>query len=88
MANVIRLGDPTTHSGKVSSSGAGNVKVGGIPLALVGDQVSCPVKGHVGCVIVSGHPRHRVNGVAVAYEGDKTSCGALLISTIGTFSMR
>jgi uncharacterized Zn-binding protein involved in type VI secretion len=88
MANVIRLGDPTSHGGKVTSSSAGNVKAGGIPMALVGDKVSCPIKGHTGCVITTGNSKHRINGVAVAYEGDKTSCGATLISTTSNFSAR
>lgn len=49
MRNVIRLGDETSHGGKVISSRANHFKVGGIPVACVGDQCSCPMAGHNGC---------------------------------------
>jgi uncharacterized Zn-binding protein involved in type VI secretion len=86
MKNIIRLGDPTTHGGAVTSTGAPHFTVSGKPVALVGDSCSCPVQGHQGCTIVSGNARHTINGKQVAYHGDKTSCGATLISTIATFS--
>lgn len=86
MANVIRLGDPTSHGGKVMESGATYFIVSGKPVALVGDKCMCPMTGHQNCTIVSGNSKHQINGKSVAYDGDKTSCGATLISTIGTFS--
>ena len=86
MKNVIRVGDPTSHGGKVTASSAPHVRVGGKPVALVGDRCMCPLTGHQNCVIVSGNNKHTVNGKAVAYEGDKTSCGASLISTVSTFA--
>lgn len=86
MPNVIRVGDPTSHGGKVVNTSAQHIRVGGKPVALVGDRCICPVTGHQNCVIASGNSSHLVNGKAVAYEGDKTTCGATLISTIGTFA--
>jgi uncharacterized Zn-binding protein involved in type VI secretion len=86
MPNVIRVGDPTSHGGKVIASGVPNFRVGGKPVCVVGDQCECPVKGHQNCSIASGNQRHIVNGKAVAYEGDTTSCGAKLISTVSNFS--
>lgn len=86
MPNVIRVGDPTTHGGKVIKTSVPNVKVSGKPVALIGDRCMCPMTGHQNCVIVSGNSKHTVNGKAVAYHGDKTSCGATLISTIASFS--
>jgi uncharacterized Zn-binding protein involved in type VI secretion len=83
---VIRMGDPTDHGGKVLASGAPQFVVGGIPIALVGDPVSCPRDGHHNCVIVEGEPLHTVGGKAVAYEGHKVSCGASLISTAPNFT--
>lgn len=85
MPNVIRVGDPTSHGGKVISTSASHVRVGGKPVVLLGDKCTCPVTGHQGCTIVSGNEKHTVNGVPVAYEGDKTSCGATLISTVQNF---
>ena len=79
----ILLGDTTTHGGTVvTAEGAGCMTIDGIPVACVGDKVTCPKKGHsVACIIqgASG-PVSTLNGKAIAREGDKTSCGASLIS--------
>lgn len=85
MKNVIRLGDPTSHGGKVISTKATHFKVGGIPVACVGDLCSCPVPGHNGCTITSGSKRHHINGVSPAFDGDMTSCGARLQTTLSNF---
>jgi len=45
MKNVIRLGDATSHGGKVISASAAHFKVHGIPVACVGDTCSCPLPG-------------------------------------------
>lgn len=82
---VIRVGDPTSHGGKVLASGAPQFTVGGIAVALVGDPCSCPKKGHKNCTIVTGDPAHTIDGVPVAYEGCLTSCGASLIATVPNF---
>lgn len=86
MRNVIRLGDPTSHGGKVISTGASHITVDGIAVVLVGDKCMCPVKGHDNCKVASGDASHTVEGTAVAYDGDLTSCGAKLTSTVGNFS--
>lgn len=86
MANVIRLGDPTSHGGKVVSVSATHFTVGGIAVARVGDLCSCPVKGHDNCTIAEGNSQHVIDGIPVAYEGHKTSCGASLIATAQNFS--
>jgi uncharacterized Zn-binding protein involved in type VI secretion len=83
---VIRVGDPTDHGGKVLASSVPQFTVAGIPVAVVGDPVSCPKRGHRNCTIVSGNPVHTIHGKAVAYEGDKVSCGATLIATVPNFS--
>jgi uncharacterized Zn-binding protein involved in type VI secretion len=84
--NVIRLGDATTHGGKVISASASHFKVQGIPVACVGDTCSCPIPGHSGCTIVSGSPHHTINGKNIAFDGDRLSCGAKLISSYDHFS--
>ncbi|MFP5391325.1 MAG: PAAR domain-containing protein [Gammaproteobacteria bacterium] len=86
MPNIVRLGDGTSHGGKVEQVAATHFTVEGIPVARVGDVCSCPVKGHDGCTIVEGNPNHVVGGIAVAYEGHKTSCGATLLSSHVAFS--
>lgn len=81
MRKVIRLGDLTTHGGKVISSSAEHFTVGGKAVACVGDKCSCPLPGHGICTIVEGEARHTISGKQVAYEGHKTSCGAALVPT-------
>ena len=85
MRKVIRLGDSTTHGGKVISARASHFKIGGIPVACVGDICSCPMPGHSGCTIASGSTRHRIKGVPIAFEDDVTSCGAKLIASVQNF---
>lgn len=85
MPNVIRVGDPTSHGGKVVQSSAPHFVVSGIAVALVGDRCSCPIKGHQDCSIATGNSKHLIDGKAVAYGGDKTTCGAILTATVGNF---
>jgi uncharacterized Zn-binding protein involved in type VI secretion len=82
MRNVIRLGDPTSHGGKVESVSAGHITVDGIAVARVGDVCSCPITGHGNCTIAEGDPHHVIDAIADAYDGHKTTCGATLIPTI------
>jgi len=86
MRKVIRLGDATSHGGKVIGSRADHFTVGGIAVACVGDPCTCPIPGHSGCTIASGSPRHRIKGVSIAFEDDVTSCGARLKSSLQNFS--
>ena len=86
MPNIIRLGDSTSHGGKVVKVAAEHYTVGGIPVAGVGDLCSCPIPGHSECTIVEGNPEHTVEGAPIAYEGHKTSCGATLIATQAVFA--
>ncbi len=88
MANVIRLGDPTSHGGKVVECCSKNTKAGSLLVAVVGDKVMCPVKGHENCTIATGNPKHRINGKQVAYDGDTATCGAILQSTRPNFSIK
>lgn len=86
MPNIIRLGDSTSHGGKVVQISATHYTVEGIAVARVGDVCSCPIKGHEKCTIAEGNPHHTVDGIPVAYEGHKTTCGAALIATQTVFS--
>jgi uncharacterized Zn-binding protein involved in type VI secretion len=86
MPSVIRLGDLTSHGGKVVDVAARHYTVDGIPVAGVGDRCSCPIPGHDGCTIAEGNPSHIVEGVQIAYEGHKTSCGASLVPSQAVFT--
>ncbi|WP_296950378.1 PAAR domain-containing protein [uncultured Massilia sp.] len=85
MRNVIRLGDATSHGGKVASVRATHCTADGVPVACVGDACSCPVDGHDGCTIAEGDPGHVIDGIAVAYDGHKTTCGAILMASSRCF---
>ena len=75
---VIRLGDFTSHGGRVIEATA-RMTIDGIPVALWGDHCSCPILGHDNCVICEGEVQAMFDGRPVALEGHKTSCGATLI---------
>jgi uncharacterized Zn-binding protein involved in type VI secretion len=79
MKGIIRLGDPTSHGGVVTSASSRST-VMGKAVARVGDTVSCP--HHRDVVIEQGDATVLVDGIAVAFEGHETSCGAKLISTV------
>jgi uncharacterized Zn-binding protein involved in type VI secretion len=85
MKNVIRLGDATSHGGKVLSASAAHFTVHGIAVACVGDACSCPIPGHSGCKIETGSPYHKLDGKSIAFDGDSLSCGAKLISSFKHF---
>ncbi|SDG29073.1 PAAR domain-containing protein [Duganella sp. OV458] len=77
---VIRLGDQTTHGGKVIS-GQPSLKALGKTVAVEGDLTMCPQCKGTFPIQVASSDRHH-HGKAVAYDGDKAACGARLISSI------
>jgi len=77
---VIRLGDSTSHGGRVVSA-ANDFKALGKPIAVDGDMTVCPqCKGNFPIQVAASDRHH--HGKAVAYDGDKAACGAKLISSI------
>ena len=80
MRPFIALGDRTDHGGVVVGSTMAT-DTHGKRLARVGDQVTCPQKGHGTTVIVTGDLTMIVDGAPVARHGDKCACGATLISS-------
>jgi uncharacterized Zn-binding protein involved in type VI secretion len=82
MRAIIRLGDSTSHGGKVISASS-RMMVDGKPVALLGDACTCPIKGHGSPRIVEGEPTFMVDGKPAAFEGHKTDCGASLIPSTG-----
>lgn len=81
MKGIIRMGDATSHGGKVVAA-SGMALVHGIAVARKGDECVCPLNGHSSCVIAEGDSAVLIAGVPVAFEGHKTSCGATLISSV------
>jgi len=76
----IVLGDQTDHGGVVIEASMVS-DTHGKGIARVGDQVTCPQRGHGTTVIVSGDPTMVIDGKPAARHGDKTACGATLISS-------
>ncbi len=76
----IVLGDQTDHGGVVIESSV-MTDTHGKGIARVGDQVTCPKRGHGTTVIVSGDPTMIIDGKAAARHGDMCACGATLISS-------
>ncbi|CDL84796.1 PAAR domain-containing protein [Xenorhabdus szentirmaii] len=82
MKGIIRIGDQTTHGGKVLE-GSATMKFEGKGVARLGDKVSCPKEGHGPTEIIEGHATFTDNGVPIAFHGHKCSCGCTLISSLG-----
>ncbi|MBF3759013.1 PAAR domain-containing protein, partial [Burkholderia pseudomallei] len=68
MRGVIRIGDSTSHGGRVETGHEGST-VMGRAVACVGDRCTCPMNGHEHCVIVEGDEDVRIEGRAVAFDG-------------------
>ncbi|KVN13152.1 hypothetical protein WT09_18045 [Burkholderia stagnalis] len=81
MRGIIRVGDATSHGGKVVTGSAVS-EVMGRPVARLGDMCVCPISGHQACFIAEGDPQVIVDGKPAAFDGHKTSCGAMLISSV------
>jgi uncharacterized Zn-binding protein involved in type VI secretion len=76
---AIRLGDETTHGGKVKSASTRYV-LHGIAIAQEGDMTHCPkCHGEYPILPTPGAATH--NGKTLAFEGTKTECGAQLIAS-------
>lgn len=79
MPEIIRLGDPTSHGGKVLEGSVTDI-CHGKPIAYIGHKVSCPqCKGTY--PIIEGVQTTTFYGKGVAVAGMKTACGATLIAT-------
>ncbi|MES2741077.1 MAG: PAAR domain-containing protein [Pseudomonadota bacterium] len=75
----IVVGDRTSHGGEVISSSSRR-SIDDIPMARVGDPVSCPRCKRETKILSSRFPQMTDNGVAFAFDQDVTDCGAVLYS--------
>lgn len=76
----VLLGDSTTHGGQVISASSTMI-VNGKKVALMGDQISCPMIGHGINAIVEGSPEWTSDGKAVVVNGCRCTCGCKVISS-------
>lgn len=80
----VLLGDSTTHDGVVISASS-TTFVHGKPVALVGDEVRCPIPGHGVNAIVEGCEDWSENGRALVVDGCRSECGCRMISSATDF---
>ncbi|MEW6759588.1 MAG: PAAR domain-containing protein [Pseudomonadota bacterium] len=79
MPEIIRMGDSTSHGGKVIEGSPSDICMGK-PIAYMGHKVQCPqCKGIF--PIVEGAPTTTFYGKGVALAGMRTACGAVLIAS-------
>lgn len=83
--SIIRLGDLTSHGGRVITASATHT-IGGIGIARMGDMVVCPIPSHGINAIVEGTANYLIGGRMVALQGHRCACGCTLISTLVTGS--
>lgn len=73
---AARMGDLTAHAGSIAS-GSGNVKIGKMQAARVGDLQLCPQplpKPHLGGPITEGSSTVFIGGAPAARKGDACDC--------------
>jgi uncharacterized Zn-binding protein involved in type VI secretion len=74
----ILLGDKTSHGGTVITASS-NMTMDGIPVARIGDLVSCPHCNGNPHHIVQGAGTTTLDGRNLAREGDRVSDGSVLV---------
>lgn len=80
---IVRLGDLTSHGGKVISA-SNTHSISGIGIARIGDMIVCPISGHGMNPIIEGSPTYLIGGRMVALHGHHSACGCTLISSLQT----
>lgn len=80
---IVRLGDLTSHGGKVVTASTTH-SIDGIGIARVGDIITCPLPGHGANTIVEGAPTYLIGERMVALHGHRCACGCTLISSLVT----
>ncbi|MGV8916510.1 MAG: PAAR domain-containing protein [Pseudomonas sp.] len=82
----VLFGDKTTHGGEVISASSTMI-VNNKKVALIGDQVSCPIPGHGVNAIVEGSLEWISDGKPVVVDGCRCACGCQVISSVSDFSI-
>lgn len=82
--NIVLVGDPTTHGGRVMT-GSETDTIDGRAIARMGDLVDCPLHG-VG-PIIEGDTHTLLEGRPMALEGHRAECGCRLLAGHGNGSV-
>ncbi|WP_409310949.1 PAAR domain-containing protein [Pectobacterium sp. B1J-3] len=78
---IVRLGDKLSSGGSVISASSTMI-LEGKKAVLVGDAVSCPIKGHGVNKIVEGDPSWISDGKPVVTHQCKCQCGCYVIASL------
>ncbi|MDX5631154.1 MULTISPECIES: PAAR domain-containing protein [unclassified Brenneria] len=81
MRGIVCLGDSTDHGGKVITASS-TLYYEGIPAALAGDLVACPLPGHGVNPIIEGCNTMQDNGKAVAVNNCLCQCGCRVLTSM------
>jgi uncharacterized Zn-binding protein involved in type VI secretion len=76
---VARVGDAISHGGTITA-GSLVTLVDGVPVARVGDPVTCT--SHGATTIATGSLVETDEGLPLARNGDATACGATIIASL------
>lgn len=82
---IVRLGDFTSHNGKVISASSTHL-INGVGIARIGGRVTCPIPEHGINPIVEGMATYLIGGHMVALHGYHSACGCTLIASLITAS--
>ncbi|MCS2157997.1 PAAR domain-containing protein [Scandinavium sp. H11S7] len=80
-AGIVRLNDKLSSGGIVTSA-TSTMIIEGIPAALVGDDVICPILGHGKNKISEGSSEWISDGKLVVFHLCKCQCGCYVISSL------
>lgn len=76
----VLLGDKTTHGGEVISASSTMI-VNGKKVAVIGDDIICPLDGHDTNQIIEGSSQWSSDGKAIVVDGCRCECGCQVISS-------
>jgi uncharacterized Zn-binding protein involved in type VI secretion len=77
LKKIALLGDTSSHGGTITDTNQdGTFTVGGIPVAVEGATLNCPVHGAVPIIAVT--VKSYQNGKLIATENAIAGCGALI----------
>ena len=76
---IIVLTDPLSSGGSVVQTQQQKFKIDNLPVATLGDEVSCPIPLHGSTKIVEGYEKFKINVLPIALHGHKVGCGCTLV---------
>lgn len=76
MPSPVALVGVDSAGGTITGPGASQVRINGVPVALLGDRVASHGNGsHSSASMVEASTVVRINGVGIVRAGDAASCG-------------